>query len=540
MLEPMAVDVASPSLRVVSSALRRLGWVLTVVAVCGLWEILSTQVPHFHKTVPTPGEVLRQFRQDGASFYLHLVRTTLESALAGWLGGSALAIVAAVACYQISFLRQLFVRTALVAYALPIVAIGPVLILCLDARIAVILMAGLPVLLVVLVGTLSGLHGEHGETWGVIAGAGGRESHQLRKRRLWYAAPGILAGLKIAAPTAFVSAIVGEFLAGRGGIGVALINAQEVFSVARVWSLTITMAITSAAFYGLVSLVERLLVPWATDVSVGSLWEASKRNARARTRLVGLGTKVVVGLVVAGGLLGLWQALVSLSGAASIVARGPLDVLRFITTDPGAGAHRAQVLHPLLTTVGDAALGYLAGAALAAALAAIMALFPRSSRSILSGAITVRTIPLVALTPLLIVVAGTGLRLVAVVGAVATFFPTLVNLAAGLSSAPTGLLDVLHAAGAGPYAILRKVKLQASIPLIFASAKIAVPTAFTGALLAEWFGTGKGLGYLFATQVSQLQFTLVWTAVAAVTATAMIIYSILEVIETVAYRRFRF
>lgn len=539
MLEPLALDAPPRSSRALRSVVRRLGWVVALVAVCGLWETLSTQVAPFHKTVPTPGEVLTQFRQDGLLFYLRLIRTTFESALEGWLGGAALAIVAGVTCYQVSFLRQLFVRVALVGYALPIIAIGPVLILSFDAQTAVVLMAGLPVVLVVLVGTLSGLHGEHGETWGVVAGAGGSEGAQLRKRRLWYAIPGALAGLKIAAPTAFVSAIVGEFLAGRGGIGVALINAEQVFAVARVWTLTIAIAVASAIFYALVSVAERVLVPWAGEVSVGSLWEANiQQEAQRHGRIAALGMRVVVGVVVALGLIGLWQALVSFSGAASLVARGPLEVLRYLTTDPNAATNRGQVLHPLLTTIRDAALGYLAGAALAVILAALISLFPRSTKSILSGAITVRTIPLVALTPLLIVVAGTGLRLVAIVGAVATFFPTLVNLVAGLSSAPTDLVDVLHAAGAGPAAVLRKVRLQASVPLIFASAKIAVPTAFTGALLAEWFGTGRGLGYLFATQVSTLQFTLVWAAVAAVTAAAIIIYAVLEMLETATYRRF--
>jgi ABC-type nitrate/sulfonate/bicarbonate transport system permease component len=540
MLEPLAVDAAPRSSRAGHAVVSQLGWVVAIIAVFGLWEVLSTQVTPFHKTVPTPGEVLTQFRQDGPLFYLRLIRTTFQSALEGWLIGAALAIAAGLVCYQVRFLRELFVRVALVGYALPIIAIGPVLILSLSASTAVVLLAALPVVLVVLVGTLSGLYGEHGETWAVVAGAGGNERDHLRKRRLWYAVPGILAGLKIAAPTAFVSAIVGEFLAGRGGIGVALINAEQVFAVARVWSLTIAIALTSIAFYAVVSLAERLLVPWAGEVTLGSLWETTVQHEdRVRSRVTDLGVKFAVALVVALGLIGLWQALVSFSGAASLVARGPLEVLRYLTTDPSAATNRAQVLHPLLTTIRDAALGYLAGAALAVVLAALTSLFPRSTKGILSGAITVRTIPLVALTPLLIVVAGTGLRLIGVVGAVATFFPTFVYLVAGLSSAPQELVDVMHAAGAGPAAILRKVRLRASIPLIFASAKIAVPMAFTAALLAEWFGTGTGLGYLFATEVSQLQFTLVWAAVAAVTASAIIIYSLLEMIETATYRRFR-
>jgi ABC-type nitrate/sulfonate/bicarbonate transport system permease component len=191
-----------------------------------------------------------------------------------------------------------------------------------------------------------------------------------------------------------------------------------------------------------------------------------------------------------------------------------------------------------LLTLRDAALGYSAGAVLAALLAVVITLMPVMARVVLSGAIAIRTIPLVALTPLLITFSGDGIRLVIVVGATATFFPSLVYLATGLRSLAPGLVDVLTGAGAGSLTILRKARLQACIPLVFASAKIAVPTAVTGALLAEWFGTGQGLGYLFATGVGELEFTMVWTGIALVTAASVIVYSCFEALEHASYRRF--
>jgi ABC-type nitrate/sulfonate/bicarbonate transport system permease component len=385
-----------------------------------------------------------------------------------------------------------------------------------------------------MVGTLAGMDSARGPDLAMIRALGGGTWAQLLRCRLPYAAPSLISSMKIAAPTSFVSAVVGEFLVGRGGLGVALINSQQQFVVPRVWSLTLVCAAVSASMYGIVVLLETWLTPWSKD-SVRELEEPRRVGGVGLRRAVALAG---VTILITAGLIALWQLAITSSGTASIVARSPQQIAEFFgphTTDP-AGRH--DVLTALLVTLRHTAIGYLSGALLAIALALVISLLPSLERGILGMAIVARTVPLVALTPLLIILVGSDTSLVVAVGAVSTFFPTLVNLVTGLRLAPSSLVAVPFAAGGGRASVLLRVRVPAAVPYVFAAAKIAVPTAVTGALLAEWFGTGDGLGYLFAIGVSSLNFTPVWAGVVAITLLAIVGYALLEAIEAASRRHF--
>jgi ABC-type nitrate/sulfonate/bicarbonate transport system permease component len=91
--------------------------------------------------------------------------------------------------------------------------------------------------------------------------------------------------------------------------------------------------------------------------------------------------------------------------------------------------------------------------------------------------------------------------------------------------------------GGSPWTALRKVALPASLPSFFAAVRISVPGALTGALLAEWLATGDGLGSAIQTAYSQVQFSLVWSAVVVVTAVSLVLYNVVQLLETVVLAR---
>ena len=144
---------------------------------------------------------------------------------------------------------------------------------------------------------------------------------------------------------------------------------------------------------------------------------------------------------------------------------------------------------------------------------------------------TLRSVPLVAMTPLIALIFGRGLLSVTVIAGIVTFFPTLVNLTFGLKSVPPSALDLMYAYGANPQTTLMKVQLPCALPSLFASARIAAPGAIIGALLAEWLATGKGLGYLMLQSVTTFQLDRLWAAVAIITVFSVVLYNIISVIE---------
>jgi ABC-type nitrate/sulfonate/bicarbonate transport system permease component len=76
------------------------------------------------------------------------------------------------------------------------------------------------------------------------------------------------------------------------------------------------------------------------------------------------------------------------------------------------------------------------------------------------------------------------------------FFPTLVNMVIGLRSAPVATRDLIRSFGGSRLDIIGQIDLRYSLPAFFASARIAVPSALGGAMLAEWLATARGLGNL--------------------------------------------
>ena len=117
-------------------------------------------------------------------------------------------------------------------------------------------------------------------------------------------------------------------------------------------------------------------------------------------------------------------------------------------------------------------------------------------------AMVLRSVPLVAMTPLIVLVFGRGLMAVTVIAGIVTFFPTLVNVTLALRATPQESIDLCRAYGASPRHTLRKVQVPSALPALFASLRIAAPLALVGALLAEWLATGQGLGYLIQTSMT--------------------------------------
>jgi ABC-type nitrate/sulfonate/bicarbonate transport system permease component len=163
-------------------------------------------------------------------------------------------------------------------------------------------------------------------------------------------------------------------------------------------------------------------------------------------------------------------------------------------------------------TLVDAGTGYLAGTAAAVAMAIVMAMLPAVEQAIMPSAIVLRSIPIVAMAPLIALVFGRGLVGVTVVVGLVTFFPTLVIVVAGLRSAPAQACDVIRSLGGSSFSALRKVQIPYALSALFASARIAAPAAIGGATLAEWLATGSGAGNLLVQSYAASRFNTLWAA----------------------------
>jgi len=236
-------------------------------------------------------------------------------------------------------------------------------------------------------------------------------------------------------------------------------------------------------------------------------------------------------------VLVLWVGAIEFFGISAYVAKGPADVWAYLVTDPDAGEHRTLLRTELGVSLVDAFIGFVAGLVVALLGATAFRLSKGVEHALMPVAMLLRSVPLIALAPLIILVFGRDVVTVAVVAGIVVLFPALVNIVFGLHSASPQMLDVVTVYGGSSWTTLRKVALPASLPALFAAVRISVPGALTGALLVEWLATGDGIGSTIQTAYSQVQFSLVWSAVVVVTAVSLVLYNVVQLVETIVLGR---
>jgi ABC-type nitrate/sulfonate/bicarbonate transport system, permease component len=262
------------------------------------------------------------------------------------------------------------------------------------------------------------------------------------------------------------------------------------------------------------------------------------RAERVRGFLRVLARSVVTAVLTLGLVLLLWQAVVSLTGVSPYVAKGPADVWAHLVTDEDAAAHR-DALAPLVgQTLLDAGLGFAVGLATAIVLALAFTLSKAVEAGVMPLALLLRSVPLVSIAPVVILITGRGtVASVAVIGSIVVLFPALAAVLFGLSRASRESLDLVHVLGGGVPTALRKVSIPGALPSLFAAARVSVPGAVTGALLAEWLSTGLGVGGMIQKFSAAARFDDLWASVAVITLVTLVLYNVVQIVENVVLAR---
>jgi ABC-type nitrate/sulfonate/bicarbonate transport system permease component len=271
-----------------------------------------------------------------------------------------------------------------------------------------------------------------------------------------------------------------------------------------------------------------------TTVSAPKVVSASALDAvryTARRTAVTVGSILVSGVV----LVALWQLAVVQFAPSPFLAKGPVDVLQYFTQDDISGTaaqHRALLADRLVTTLGHAAIGFVVGLALSVAIAIAFAMFRVVEFMFMPLAMLLRTVPLLAMAPVIYIVFGNGQITAALIGTVVVLFPVLVNLTVGLRSVSAEAVDLIRVYGGNRFTVLVKAAIPTSLPYLFASMRIAVPGAITGAMLYEFlFTNDQGLGAAVTSAKAAFDYPQIWAATVLATIVSIGLYTITTVVE---------
>ena len=230
----------------------------------------------------------------------------------------------------------------------------------------------------------------------------------------------------------------------------------------------------------------------------------------------------------------LWQLAVSTSPIPAFIAKGPLDVVAYFTRGDSTGtaaAHQGVLFRLLGVTLRDASVGFLVGVPLSALVAVAFTMFRPVEFMFMPIAMLLRTVPLLAMAPVIYIVFGNGAVTAALIGTVVVFFPLLVNLTVGLRSVSQQSVDLIRVYGGSRTTVLRKVAVPSALPHFFASMRIAVPGAITGAMLYEYLFTSAGLGGAITAAKAAFDYPLIWASTVFVTVVSVVLYTITTIVE---------
>jgi sulfonate transport system permease protein len=498
-------------------------------AVLALWSVLALTDAGGRGTIPAPWSVVARLWDD-RSLYPAQIGSTVAEAVEGLVLATVAGVVLGAAFELWPWVGTVLNGPAITLVCVPALVWAPLLAIAFSPHAAKVGLAAIAAFLPVLVGTMSGLRCADPQALQVITVFGGSPFDELRKVKIRAAVPLMVAGLRVAVPAAVLGATIGEFIGGDRGLGIFMVEALRQFMPARIWGAGVVVTALGVAGYVLVGRLGRRWIPPVAVTTSSPLLPRRSGGSSWRGPL-----RVVLAVAVT---VGLWRLAITVWHLDSFFAKTPSAVVHFLLTPGPADDSRTTILRAMGQTLPGAGLGIVLGMAVGVAVAVACVLDRRVESTLLPFALVLQSVPLQAFSPILVLIFGRGLTVILVISVIISFFPTVVLTSSGLRNVAPQSLDVLHGLHASEAQVLTKLRLPAAIPALFASARIAVPSAILGVLIAEYLATSTGIGHVLSVAQSESEFSLLWATAAVVTLISAAAYAALGAGERLAVHRF--
>ncbi|BAB54427.1 ABC transporter permease [Mesorhizobium japonicum] len=244
-------------------------------------------------------------------------------------------------------------------------------------------------------------------------------------------------------------------------------------------------------------------------------------------RPVPLSPQLSIALPVFGAasLLLAWQYLLPLLGVPAYIVPTPTAISGVFQRN------FALLMDNLRPTLIEALAGFVIGN-LAAVLLAVLFVHNRILQATYFPIVLFfNTIPILALSPIIILIFGLGMTPKIVIAAVICFFPTLVNMIRGLDSASDNEHELFRVLSATRAEIFWSLRLPRALPMLFSSLRIASATAVIGAIVGEWIGSDKGLGALIIQASFNYQSDRLYAAIVLSSCLSIVLFCAVVLVE---------
>ena len=246
-----------------------------------------------------------------------------------------------------------------------------------------------------------------------------------------------------------------------------------------------------------------------------------------------LHNRILISIALVLGIIAVWYLFLLLSDLPEFILPAPHDVVSRLVGEFTTGRLFYHIGVTLFEFLSGLALG-----ALSAILFGYMIAHSKKVEIVLSPILTAsQAIPMVAVAPLFVLWFGPGLFSKILVCAIIVFFPILVNTIYGLKNIPADLKLLFNTLHASKIDTIRLLEIPASLPAFLSGLKVGATLSVTGAIVGEFIGADKGLGYLINVARGQYDTAYVFGIVLLLILLALALYRGVEFLEKKVTRK---
>jgi len=223
--------------------------------------------------------------------------------------------------------------------------------------------------------------------------------------------------------------------------------------------------------------------------------------------------------------LAIWEVAVAVLKVPAYLLPPPTAIIRVFIDEFAKIA-----FHGWVTTY-EMLLGYALAVGIGIPLAIAITSSERFDRFVMPQMLFFQVVPKVAIAPLFLVWFGVGALPKVLVAFLISFFPIVIDAAVGLRSMSGEMRDLARSMGASRLQVFAQFRLPTSLPYLFSGLKVAATLAVAGAVVGEFVGADKGLGYLLLVTNSNLETALMFAALFALTFIGLAFFYAVEFLE---------
>lgn len=221
----------------------------------------------------------------------------------------------------------------------------------------------------------------------------------------------------------------------------------------------------------------------------------------------------------------IWQLLIVIFKFPNYLFPGPIEVGRSFAQN-----FQSIISNGFITLL-ESLSGFIVANFISLMIALLISFRSKYENIIISAAVVLKTIPIIAITPILVLWFGSGFYSKIVTAALVCFFPCLVNTLRGVKSIDQDLIELFNLYSANSFQKIKFLIIPNIAPYIFSAFKVSSSLAIVGALVGEFITANKGIGFLIISNYYSLNIANVFADILAISLIGIGFYRLIDFFE---------